>query len=103
MRCLISPENEAVWRGFQPAAGLAARHGYNVAMDWRARIVSDSAVCHGQTCIRGTRIPVSIVLDNLAAGFSAEEVIKSYPSLTLEDVRAAESLPRYARQSNVCC
>ena len=37
----------------------------------------------------GTRIPVSVVLDNLAAGCTPEELIAGYPSLTVEDVRAA--------------
>jgi uncharacterized protein (DUF433 family) len=56
---------------------------------WRDRIVSDPMVCHGRACVRGTRIPVSIVLDNLAAGQTAEAVVASYPSLSLEDIRAA--------------
>lgn len=60
-------------------------------MSWRERISASPAVCHGQVCIKGTRIPVSVVLDNLAAGLKAEEVIQSYPTLTLEDVRAAIS------------
>lgn len=58
-------------------------------MDWRSRITTDPAVCHGKACIQGTRIPVSVVLDNLAVGLSAEEIVSSYPSLKLEDVRAA--------------
>jgi uncharacterized protein (DUF433 family) len=56
---------------------------------WRDRVVSDPLVYHGQVCIRGTRIPVSVVLDNLAAGFAPEAVVASYPSLRLEDVHAA--------------
>jgi uncharacterized protein (DUF433 family) len=59
------------------------------AMEWRARISIDPAVCHGQACIRGTRIPVAVVLDNLAAGLSAEDIVASYPSLRIEDIRAA--------------
>lgn len=58
-------------------------------MNWRERISSTPEVCHGQTCIKGTRIPVSVVLDNLAAGLKPEEILVSYPALTLEDVRAA--------------
>jgi uncharacterized protein (DUF433 family) len=46
-------------------------------------------VCHGQPCIRGTRIPVSVVLDNLATGMSVPEITTSYPSLTEHDVQAA--------------
>ena len=59
--------------------------------DWREHIVSDPAVCHGQACVKGTRIPVSVVLDNLASGLSSEEILKSYPSLTLADIRAAQA------------
>ena len=58
-------------------------------MDWRERISIDPAVCHGQACIKGTRIPVAVVLDNLAAGLSADEIVASYPALRVEDVRAA--------------
>ncbi len=53
-------------------------------MNWRDYIVSNPAVCHGNACVKGTRIPVSVVLDNLAAGLSAEEIIRSYPSLGRE-------------------
>lgn len=58
-------------------------------MDWRNRITVDPAICHGQACIKGTRILVAVVLDNLAAGLGTDEVLKSYPSLTAEDVQAA--------------
>jgi len=58
-------------------------------MDWREHIVVDPAVCHGQACIRGTRIPAAVVLDNLAAGLSVAEVLKSYPSLTERAIHAA--------------
>ena len=58
-------------------------------IDWHAHIISDPAIAHGKVCIRGTRIPVSVVLDNLAAGLSAEETIRNYPSLSVEDVRAS--------------
>ena len=58
-------------------------------MDWRERISIDPAVCHGQACIKGTRIAVAVVLDDLAAGLSADEIGASYPPLRVEDVRAA--------------
>jgi uncharacterized protein (DUF433 family) len=61
----------------------------HIAMEWRERISIDPAVCHGQACIKGTRIPVAVVLDNLAAGLSTEEIIASYPPLRVEDIRAA--------------
>ncbi len=58
-------------------------------MSWRDRIVSDPGVLGGQVCIKGTRIPVSVVLDNLAAGLSEAQITASYPSLVADDVRAA--------------
>ena len=58
-------------------------------MDWQERISVDPLVCHGKACIKGTRIMVSVILDNLAAGVSPEEILGSYPSLSLEDVQAA--------------
>jgi uncharacterized protein (DUF433 family) len=56
---------------------------------WRDRISVNSAVCHGKACIRGTRIMVSVVLDNVAAGIPRSEILASYPSLKLEDIAAA--------------
>ncbi|MFH1825251.1 MAG: DUF433 domain-containing protein [Candidatus Firestonebacteria bacterium] len=53
------------------------------------RITVDSKVCHGKPCIRGTRIMVSVILDNLAEGSTPEEIVKQYPSLTIEDVQAS--------------
>jgi uncharacterized protein (DUF433 family) len=58
-------------------------------MTWRDRITVDPDVCHGKACIEGTRIMVSVVLDNLASGAQEEEVLKSYPPLTHEDIQAA--------------
>jgi uncharacterized protein (DUF433 family) len=58
-------------------------------MNWTDHIAVDPNICHGQACIRGTRIMVSVVLDNLAAGLSQTEIIRSYPSLQPDDVMAA--------------
>lgn len=51
-------------------------------MKWQERIASDPSICHGKVCIKGTRIMVSVILDNLAAGVSDAEILKSYPSLS---------------------
>ena len=59
------------------------------AMNWRERITVDPNVCHGKACIKGTRIMVSVVLDNLAAGEPVERILKNYPTLKPEDVQAA--------------
>ena len=58
-------------------------------MDWREHITVNPTVLHGKACIRGTRIPVAVVLANLADGLSAEDIIKSYPSLTVTGIQAA--------------
>jgi len=58
-------------------------------MDWRQRIIADLMICHGKACIRGTRIMVSVILDNLAEGVSETEILTSYPSLKPEDIKAA--------------
>lgn len=55
-------------------------------MTWRDRITVDPNVCHGKACIKGTRVMVSVILDNLAAGISRDEIVTSYPSLASEDI-----------------
>ena len=57
-------------------------------MKWHERITADPAVCHGKVCIKGTRVMVSVVLDNLAAGESPDEIARGY-SLQHEDIEAA--------------
>ncbi|MFA7467244.1 MAG: DUF433 domain-containing protein [Desulfotomaculaceae bacterium] len=52
------------------------------------RITIDPEVCHGKACIAGTRIPVFVILDNLADGMNREEILKSYPSLKPADIDA---------------
>lgn len=57
-------------------------------MSWQDRITVDKNVCHGKACIRGTRVMVSVVLDNLAVGETPEEIMRGY-HLSREDVQAA--------------
>lgn len=52
-------------------------------------IVTDPDVVHGQARVRGTRIPVSLVMDCLAAGLGEDEILRQYPTLTIDGVRAA--------------
>jgi len=58
-------------------------------MRWQDYVVVDPNTCHGRAHIKGTRILVSVILDNLAAGLAAEDILQSYPSLTREAVQAA--------------
>jgi uncharacterized protein (DUF433 family) len=57
--------------------------------NWHERIVTNPQVCHGKPCLRGTRIMVSVVLDNLAQELTPEDIVREYSPLTLDDVRAA--------------
>ena len=58
-------------------------------MNWRERVTVDPLVCHGKACIKGTRIMVSVILGNLAEGASEKDILKSYPSLTSENIKSA--------------
>jgi len=58
-------------------------------MNWQERITTSPDICHGRVCIKGTRIMVSVILDNLSDGMTIDEIIESYPPLTREDILAA--------------
>jgi len=53
------------------------------------RISLDPKICYGKPCIRGTRIMVSVILDNLAEGATPEKIVRDYPPLKIKDVKAA--------------
>jgi uncharacterized protein (DUF433 family) len=57
-------------------------------VDWRERISINPNICQGKACIKGTRVMVSVVLDNLAEGESYESILEGY-RITREDVQAA--------------
>jgi uncharacterized protein (DUF433 family) len=57
--------------------------------DLLKRISIDPRVCFGKPCIRGTRIWVSLIVDNLAEGMPEEEILAAYPQLRSEDIHAA--------------
>ena len=59
-------------------------------MNWQDRTSVDPSICHGKVCIKGTRIMVSVILDNLAAGESVDSILRSYPTLKAEDIPAAQ-------------
>ena len=52
------------------------------------RISIDSKVCHGQACIKGTRIPVHQIVRMLANGDEIDDLLKEYPSLKRDDILA---------------
>jgi uncharacterized protein (DUF433 family) len=57
-------------------------------MNWRERISADPDVCHGKACVKGTRVMVSVVLDNIAAGEPPDAIAEAY-HITPDDVHAA--------------
>ncbi len=57
--------------------------------NWREHISMDAERMQGVPCLRGTRIPVHVVLDNLAAGIDEATILAQYPTLTREHIRAA--------------
>jgi uncharacterized protein (DUF433 family) len=63
------------------------RAGYDGPMTYD-RIVIDPKICHGRPVIRGTRMPVTLVVGSLAGGMSFDEVEREY-ELTADDIRAA--------------
>jgi uncharacterized protein (DUF433 family) len=103
----IAPENGVVgdrsldvgimptWRDAHPVDSRSSGcspPGYNRDMTvWQQHLGSDPAICGGDLCARGTRIPVTVILDNPAEGSSRDEILKSYPALRpehIEDVLA---------------
>jgi uncharacterized protein (DUF433 family) len=59
--------------------------------DLLQRISMDSNVCFGKPCIRGTRIWVEVIVENLAAGASEQEILNTYLALTADDIDAART------------
>jgi uncharacterized protein (DUF433 family) len=53
------------------------------------RISSDPAICHGKPCIKGTRIPVYLIISLVAEGENPESIIHDYPSIVHDDIKAA--------------
>ncbi len=59
------------------------------------RIVVDPNICGGEPCIKGTRIPVHIILSHLAAGDDFDTILKNFPRLTIEDIKACLEYASY--------
>lgn len=58
-------------------------------IDWRQFLTRDPQVCHGQLCVKGTRVFATNILDSLAEGASRDDILASYPSLRPEHIEAA--------------
>src|ERR1700719_3589926 len=58
---------------------------------WRERISVNPAICHGRACVRGTRVLVSVIVDNVAAGVPREEILRNYAALADPDIDTASA------------
>ena len=58
-------------------------------IDWKEHITIDPGLHHGDPCITGTRIPVTIIVGSLADGMTAKEILDAYPQLSPADIQAA--------------
>jgi uncharacterized protein (DUF433 family) len=56
---------------------------------WQERIELSPDLHHGDSCIKGTRIPVAMIVGSLADGMTPEEIQEAYPQLSAEDIQAA--------------
>lgn len=76
--------NHALQPGVDGASGI----GHCARMNWRERITSEPGILRGKPCIKGTRIPVALILGYVASGKDAEEIAREFPDVTAEDVEA---------------
>jgi uncharacterized protein (DUF433 family) len=58
-------------------------------LNWRDRIIIDAAIHHGEPCIKGTRVPVSVIVESIADGDTPEQILDAWPQLTGDDIKAA--------------
>ncbi len=72
---------------------------YDIEQEIHRRIVCDPEILSGKPVVRGTRISVDIIIDRLWNGVAESEIVEDYPSLSLDDVRAA--LAFHLRQTAV--
>ncbi len=60
------------------------------------RIESKPGVMFGKPVIKGTRVTVELILRKLSAGLSSREIVREHPTITVEDIREAQILSRFA-------
>ena len=65
------------------------------------RITIDPSICHGQACIKGTRIPVHQIIGMLANGDTVEELLKEFPSLERDDILACLSYAAFLAEEQI--
>lgn len=64
-----------------------------MAKRWQDHIVIEPDLHHGAPCIKGTRIPVSVIVGSLADGNTFKQILDAYPQITNDDILAALAYP----------
>ena len=72
-------------------------------MDWRQYIHSDPNVLQGKAVVKGTRLSVAFILQLLASGWSVEQILENYPTLTPEALKAVFAFASHAVACNSLC
>ncbi len=70
-------------------------------VDWKDYITSDADILRGKPRIKGTRIPVSLILGYLAAGQTADDILREFPDLTREQIAACLDYARHLAEFEV--
>jgi uncharacterized protein (DUF433 family) len=69
---------------------------------YEQRITRDPAVCSGEPVIRGTRVRIKVILDNLAEGQTTQEILASYPNITHDEVQAVIAFAAASVADDIC-
>ena len=56
---------------------------------WKNHISINPEICHGRACIKGTRVMISVIIDNIAEGHTLDDIVENYPTITHDDIKAA--------------
>jgi len=81
-RTLLDPSSR------HPLHGIFGSTKRKTMLDWRDHISSDPAIMVGKPCIKGTRIPVDLILEELAHGRDADDLLEAYPKIKEADIKA---------------
>jgi uncharacterized protein (DUF433 family) len=82
-------QTDNAWEILEALTGNLEASGERNTVKWQNYISTDPNICHGKACFTGTRIMVSVILDNLAVGMEVAELLRSYPTLLPACIPAA--------------
>src|SRR5262245_55294233 len=89
MTCALAPLRTSETSCQQGLFSATLGTSEEIMIEWREHLTSDPKICGGQLCAKGTRVLVTVILDNLAEGLSREDILRSYPTLEPIHIDAA--------------